>query len=82
LVLSPETASPIFWVVDFSCWGWTAEATASALPLTKSPACSTNVFCESGLAEEASWCEFWPAGRLQATHLVPETLATDVRHVV
>jgi hypothetical protein len=30
-----------FWVVDFSCWGWTAEATESALPLTKSVAYST-----------------------------------------
>lgn len=26
-MLSPVTASPIFWVVDFSSWGWTAEAT-------------------------------------------------------
>lgn len=55
LVLSPEMASPIFWVVDFSCWGWTAEATASALPLTKSPACSRYDFSESGLAAEESW---------------------------
>lgn len=55
LVLSLETASPIFWVVDFSDWGWTAEATASALSLTKSPACSRYDFSESGLVAEASW---------------------------
>jgi len=24
-LLSPVMASPIFWVVDFSSWGWTAE---------------------------------------------------------
>ena len=54
-MLLPETASPIFWVVLFSCWGWTAEATESAAPLMASPACSRYDFCESGLAAEVSW---------------------------
>lgn len=76
-MLEPVRASPIFWVVDFSPWGWAPEATASALPLTKSVACSTYDFCESGLAAAPSWDEL---GMRDRTHLVTEGLAAEVRH--